>query len=90
MNLPLADGFTIFTKADCGYCDKAKLLLPGASIVPCDGMLSDRDAFLAAMDRLTGRAYRTFPMIFLDGTFLGGYEDVVRYLDHQRMFQEEF
>lgn len=87
---PDQDGFTVFTKRDCSYCDKVKLLLPGASIVPCDSFLAYRDAFLSIMDQRTGQAYRTFPMVFHNGVFLGGYEDTKRYLDHQRMFQDEF
>jgi len=86
---PSSDGFTVFTKQDCSYCDKVKLLLPGALIVSCDSFLKDRDAFLSVMDQRTG-AYRTFPMVFRNGVFLGGYEDTKRYLDHQRLFQEEF
>jgi glutaredoxin len=78
--LPAPSGFTIFSKSDCTFCTKAKALLPDATIVECDDALRDRDAFLTHMETLIGRPYRMFPMVFLDGHFLGGYEETKAYL----------
>lgn len=75
-------GFTIYAKASCGYCRRAKEMLPEARVVDCDGYLStDRDTFLKSMDLKTGRTYRTFPMVFHNGTFIGGYEDTKEFKD---------
>ena len=78
--LPTPSGYTIFSKSDCVFCTKAKALLPDALVIDCDDALRDRDAFLEHMRVLIGRPYRMFPMVFLDGHFLGGYEETKAYV----------
>lgn len=89
---PLASGYTMYTKEKCNYCTKVKVLLPeGSLIIPSDTFLKvDRDAFLALVDSITGQTPRTFPMVFLDGAFLGGHDDTVKHLDEIAAFAQEF
>jgi hypothetical protein len=55
-------------------------LLPEAFVVYCDDYLStNRETFLKSMDLKTGRAHRTFPMVFHDGAW--GYEDTKEFKD---------
>lgn len=81
-------GWVIFTKESCGYCRKAKALVPSAVNTPCDEYLStDRPEFLRKMDKLTGREHRTFPMVFHDGVFVGGHAEMVKYIEKLEVFE---
>ena len=75
-------GFTIYAKSSCGYCRRAKEMLPGAFVINCDGYLgTNREIFLRTMDKRTGTLYRTFPMVFHNKAFIGGYEDTKNFTD---------
>jgi len=41
------------------------------------------------MDSITGQTPRTFPMVFLDGAFIGGHDDTVKHLDVIAAFDQE-
>lgn len=89
---PSSTEFTIYARENCGYCVKAKELLKDTSpvIVQCDEYLKqDRANFLSSMDALTQREYRTFPMIFHLGKFVGGYTDAVTYLEQLKVFNND-
>jgi glutaredoxin len=50
---PISEGFTIYTKENCGYCSRVKELLheESSTIVQCDEFLqTDRESFLKSMD----------------------------------------
>jgi glutaredoxin len=83
------NGWKVFTKENCNYCKKTKLLVSEAEYVVCDEYLkNDRDYFLKKMDLLTGTQHRTFPMVFHDGSFVGGHTETVIYLDKQNAFAD--
>jgi len=73
---PSESGYTIYTKLGCKYCTHAKKMFPDALLYACDEWLKERDAFLRQMDKYTD-GHRTFPMIFKDGEFIGGYAESV-------------
>jgi glutaredoxin len=96
---PTPNGFTIYTKQGCKYCDKVKILLQrnGSSqmtgflqtksldhvFVPCDEWLTTpekKETFLNWVKEQNGGGGSTFPMVFFDGVFIGGYDDTVIYL----------
>ena len=83
MNIPEPTmGITIYAKSSCGYCSRAKKLLPEAFVVDCDQYLDkNKDTFLRTMDKLTSQSYRTFPMVFINKRFIGGYQDIKEYID---------
>jgi len=75
--------FIIYTKSGCPNCDKAKKLLEKEETVifNCDQMLkNDRDEFIKSMELKTRRPFKTFPVIFINDDYLGGYEDLTSYL----------
>lgn len=85
--------FTIYTKSDCVYCTKVKKLLENEKtvLVECDFYLAEnREQFLSTMDQLAKREHRTFPFVFKDETFLGGYDDTVVYMNSMISFTDEF
>lgn len=92
---PSAEGFTIYTKSNCPYCEKAKILfmntVPEPVYVNCDAYLNNghRDAFLNFIRGYTGREHRTFPMVFLRGEFIGGYTESVSFMN-TNLFSSDF
>jgi glutaredoxin 3 len=65
----------IYTRASCGYCDRAKALLgrKGVAFREIDAG-SDRDAKHEMVVRSRGGS--TFPQIFIDGRHVGGSDDL--------------
>ena len=91
---PSSNSFTVYTKQNCPYCVKAKTILSNTNtqfqVVECDVFLEiDKTAFLDTMRQRTGRDYRTFPMIFDNGVFVGGYSELQSYLDKKNAFDFE-
>lgn len=88
MNVELSNqGWTIFTKNDCLYCKKVKILVPEARFIESDTFLAEnRDVFLATLDTWTGKEYRKFPMVFLEKRFIGGYTETKTYVDDMNTF----
>lgn len=83
---PSDNTYTIYSKSGCSYCEKAKAALAANGLeyveVRCDDYLAEnRQLFLDGMKRLTGKDYRTFPMAFSRGVFLGGYVELRAHLD---------
>lgn len=79
---PSQTGYFIYSKSNCPACVEAKKLLPEAIQVNCDEYLNDADEFLDFVWGMCGDKYpRSFPMIFLDGNYVGTVEDV-RYLEN--------
>ena len=83
--------YTVFSKAGCGDCDKAKSLLEAKgvpfTVVPCDAWLVEeggtRDKFLTHARILmdSANAPVRFPMIFHNRVYVGGYAALKRYLE---------
>jgi glutaredoxin len=81
---PQANGFTIYSKSGCSNCVKVKLLLKEKNatfvVIDCDEyLLEDKAGFLKFIYLLVGKEYKTFPMVFLDGTFMGGFKETAEY-----------
>lgn len=68
-------GYTIYTKSGCKYCDKVKNRFPHAYFINCDKYLENKESFLNFIDTLTDAKPRTFPMVFVDSKYKGGYDD---------------
>jgi glutaredoxin len=87
-----ANLYTIFTKSNCSFCTKVKELLRDQQTeeVNCDNiLLTNRERFLAEMKQRIGYEYKTFPMVFLNDRFIGGYTDTVKYLELAEAFDEQ-
>lgn len=82
--LPNKEGYTIYTKSNCIYCKKVFSLLQnkGVTFLNCDESLKkDKITFLEIMEEIIGYSYKTFPMVFKDGVFIGGYNETTNYLN---------
>jgi glutaredoxin len=80
---PSIGTYTIYTKDDCNYCDKVKDLLKNEKviIVSCDDIVDDperKKIFLEMMDFLTIFPHRTFPFVFKDDIFIGGFDETLK------------
>jgi len=67
----------IYTRSGCPYCKKAKKLFDSKKI-PYKNVLVVRgkeDRILEKVDPKTNY-YRYFPIIFMDGKFIGGYSEL--------------
>lgn len=69
-------GYTIYTKSLCPSCTEVKKILPHAKYVNCDKYLEEVDDFLDFIWSLTDKTPTSFPMVFKDGEYIGGYKEV--------------
>jgi glutaredoxin len=86
---PSPIGFTVYTKSNCVYCDRIKELFKNmefqeqVSWINADPFLSNhRDAFLQFLESIAPLQHnrRTFPVVFLNGDFLGGFQETSFFL----------
>jgi glutaredoxin len=83
---PMKIGFTIYSKNNCSYCVKVKQLLMEKQLffldIECDDYLrEDKFGFLLFIEERASKKYTTFPMVFKDGVFLGGFTETSAYFD---------
>lgn len=83
--------FTVYTKSGCPFCVKAKDLLLAKNfvfeIVDCDQyLLNHKDAFLEFIKEHAEKEYKTFPMVFRAGCFIGGYTETKKLIDMEDVF----
>lgn len=81
---PLKNGYTIYTKTGCAYCTLAKQLLTESkhTIYSCDEIyLEDKTLFFEFMQEYTKKSHKTFPLIFNNGEFVGGYSEIKAQFD---------
>jgi glutaredoxin 3 len=70
----------IYTKNNCIWCDRAKLLLDSKDIEFKEIDLSDdqkREKFYNSI----GKNVKTVPQIYIDDLRIGGYQDLVAWLN---------
>ncbi len=65
----------VYTGSNCGYCTAAKKLLQTAGIPYEEIGLDDKPELRMKLSQENGN-YRTVPMIFIDGKFVGGFTDL--------------
>ena len=83
---PRDDSFTVYSKSNCRYCTLVKSLLNENKIpfieIDCDDyLLQDKEYFLNYIKEKTGRHHKTFPMVFCDGKFIGGFVETERLIE---------
>lgn len=83
--------YIIYTKSGCDFCRKLKNLLTiekkTFTEINCDQQLShNREQFLSSMKKTTGREWKTFPMVFVNTVFIGGYTETAKYIEREHAF----
>ena len=74
----------VFSKPSCPNCVKAKKMLDDRGVVYETkelGVDINPDELFEHFDSLELPRPRTAPQIFLNGTYIGGYDDLVKYVE---------
>ena len=92
---PLKSEITVYSKSGCINCVKVKNLLKDKkmkyTIIPCDELiLEDKEGFLQFIHQIIGKEYNTFPMVFDNTKFIGGFKETSEYLDKILDFELTF
>lgn len=68
---------TIYSKPNCPYCVRAKMLLEnrGAEITELSAV-DQREQLIESVQGITGSPPKTVPQIWLDGEYVGGYQEL--------------
>jgi glutaredoxin len=83
---PLDKGFTVYSKSGCPNCSNVKKLLKDKhllfNIVDCDDyIIENKDFFLIFIKEQAKREIKQFPIIFHDGTLVGGYNETKEFIN---------
>jgi glutaredoxin len=93
---PSSNKFTLYSKSGCINCRKAKDVLGSKnvdySIINCDEYLvENRKQFLKMIMEIANQEIKSFPIIFNnDKQFIGGYDELVDYLNKNLTFDNDF
>jgi len=68
----------VYSKDNCVYCGKAKLLLKNLGLNYEEKKLEDYKSVDALLEDI-GKKVRTMPQIKIDGKLIGGYNQLVEY-----------
>lgn len=71
--------FYIISKDHCKWCDLAKEALNSRGEEFKEIPLEDNHYLIDLFSKVD---YKTVPRIYYDKTYIGGYEDLLKYLDH--------
>ena len=91
---PFKTGFTIYSKSGCPNCTKVKKLLIEKKAffvdIDCDDyIIEDKEKFLLFIKERANKEYKTFPMVFNDGNFVGGFTETQDYFNKLLTFDEK-
>ena len=82
---PYEKDFTIYTKSGCKFCTEVKKLLKlnklEYQIIDCDEYLLDnKQQFLDFIETISGQKVKTFPIVFNNRKFIGGYIETDKFI----------
>ena len=83
---PCLKGFTVYSKSGCQNCTSIKKFIKEKHFflteINCDEyLLEDKDFFLAFIESKVKKCMKTFPMVFYEGKFVGGYYETIDIID---------
>lgn len=93
---PNKNGFTIYTKSGCQNCSLAKKFIKEKYFflteINCDEyILEDKEEFLKFIEKIAETSYKTFPMIFYQGKFVGGLTHTTEFINKLLLsFEDNF
>ena len=75
-SLPTKSGYFMYSKSGCKFCKMAKELLPNVTVVNVDEQIeTDKAKCLDKMATIAEVEIKTFPVIFFNQIFVGGYAE---------------
>ena len=72
---------TIYSKPNCIYCDKSKALLKGLDLSYEEKMFGKDFKSPEELYEAVGKQVRTMPQIVIDDVLVGGYNQLVEFMD---------
>ena len=92
---PKKIGFTIYSKSVSPNCTKVKQLIKDKNFLfnvidSDDYIIEDKESFLKFIENIAEKSYRTFPMVFYDGKFVGGLIHTTEFIDKLLLFEDIF
>jgi glutaredoxin len=91
---PSKKGFTIYSKSGCPNCISVKKCIKEKNFllteINCDEyILEDKEEFLQFIENKAETCYKTFPMVFYDGKFVGGLTQTIEFTNKLLSFFED-
>ena len=91
---PEKNGYTIYSKSGCPNCLKIKTFLceKGLNqfIINCDEyILDDKQKFLNYIETIAEKSVKLFPMVFLNGKYIGGYIETLLQCEEEEAFSDK-
>lgn len=98
---PSLISYTVYSKSGCPNCTKVKVLLEGEgddeeiwrdnnihlTIYDCDEYLKEnREEFLNFMVKRAHTEIKTFPIVFFNGEYIGGFAETKKFMEKQNVF----
>tara|TARA_B100001057_G_scaffold382422_1_gene388472 strand:- start:372 stop:599 length:228 start_codon:yes stop_codon:yes gene_type:complete len=68
----------VYSKNMCGYCVKAKSVLKNKSLDFEEINIEEKPE---AREFIVNEGHRTMPQIYVDGNSIGGYNELLKYVD---------
>jgi glutaredoxin len=84
---------TVYSKSGCNDCEKVKMYLEDLvengqldcndiAVINCDvQLLTNREQFVSEMMKMTGKTMVVFPLVFVNGQFIGGFKSTLSTFD---------
>ena len=90
---PSLKGFTVYTKHDCKFCIMIKEFFNEKSInfqvINCDDYLKEnKESFLLFIKNKANKEWNTFPIVFYNDIFIGGFTDTLKYFEQNFDFEQ--
>lgn len=93
---PNQAGFTIYSKSGCPNCTLVKKIIKEKQFfyteINCDEyILEYKEEFLNFIENIAETSYKTFPMVFYDGKFVGGLTHTTEFINKLLLsFEDKF
>ena len=86
-SLPTKSGYFMYSKSGCKYCRMAKALLPNVTVVNIDEHIkTDKAKCLDQISTVAEVEITTFPVIFFNEIFIGGFTESEEHLNMMENF----
>ena len=90
--------YTIYTKPKCSFCDKVKEVLKDVKDpiwIDCSSYLTSESSKQLFLQFIKDTAkipetYKTFPMVFCNGRFVGGYTETKLFHERNTFMVKDF
>lgn len=93
---PNKEGFTIYSKSGCPNCTSVKKFIKEKNYffteINCDEyILEDKEKFIKFIEKIAETSYKTFPMVFYNGKFIGGFTHTTEFINKLLLsFEDKF